>query len=88
MNMLRKLAIWILRKTDTSVIISCKPEKPVRIRVRNTLRIYDNDFPAGTTFVFNNGEEHIFGRNSTRRLINKYEEMKRNDTKIQSVDKR
>lgn len=74
MNILRKLAIWILRKTDTSVIISCKPEKPVRIRVRNTLRIYDNEFPSGTTFVFNNGEEHTFGKNNSFKLVTKYTE--------------
>lgn len=57
--MLKKLAIWYLRKTKVSVIMNCHFDKRIEIGTANTVYYLDSSFVDGTTFKHENGNEFV-----------------------------
>lgn len=57
--MLEKLAIWYLERINKSIILNCKFDKRLTIRVKNSVYHNHNHYITGTDFLFENGNRMI-----------------------------
>jgi hypothetical protein len=57
--MLKRLAIWYLRKTKVSVILNCHFDKRIDIGMANKVHYSDSSFIDGTIFKHESGNEFV-----------------------------